>query len=362
VTRNWTTGWMLALLVLTMAACSALQAADGSVVPSAAASPSLPPSPSRSPQPGPTMPQNLSADQVAALNSLTKVDEHPLYTMHYRHSYALTEADRLAFVRSDTDWGCSLFAALADRQNVLYGRNFDWLYTPGLMLFYTPDDGYASVAMTAMSFLDFAGRSLDGLDQASLAEREPLLGAPAWAFDGMNAKGLVVGWARVPAGRAPYDPDKLTVPSVYLTREILDHAATVDEAIEVVQSYNVSFGPRQPLHYLVADRSGKSALLEFLDGKLVVTRNEQPWQTAVNVLPSNPAKDPDNAGWRYEILTKKLNETQGSLSTEGAMGLLASVRSGTQWSAVYHPNTGDVEIAMGMDYTNVHTFNLDMQP
>jgi hypothetical protein len=365
---------LLALIVAACGASSTIGASSPSVTPSPvalASSVAAPTSPgiasdataSPSVRPSPTVPTNLSADQMAALTSLTKVDDYPLYTMHYRHSYTLTEADRLAMSRAFRGWGCSLLTSLADKRNIMYGRNFDWdSTTPAMLLFYTPDDGYASVAMVGLSFIDFMGRPLDQLDRASLADREPLLGGPAWAFDGMNAKGLVVGWARVPMGRAPYDPNKTTTPSIYLTRHILDHAANVDEAIKVVAEYNVYFGPKLPLHYLVADRSGKSALIEFLDGKMVVTRSDRPWQAAVNFFPSNPAMDPDNAAWRYEILTRELGKSNGSLSTTGAMDLLASVKQGTQWSAVYHPNTGDVEIVMGMNYRDVHRFHLDMQP
>jgi hypothetical protein len=310
----------------------------------------------------PTDPTNLSADQRAALQSLTKVDAHPLYTMHYRHSYVLTEADRQAMARADDRWGCSLLVSLADKRNIMYGRNFDWDTTAATLLFYSPDNGYASVAMVALSFMDWAGQPTDALDKASLAAREPLLGAPAWAFDGMNTKGLVVGWARVPTGQAPYDPAKLTAPSVYMTRQILDHAATVDEAIAVIGQYNVYFGPKMPLHYLIADRSGTSALVEFRDGKMTVARNDRPWQMAVNWLPWAPTQDPDGAQWRFDVLNRELGKSNGSLSTSGVMDLLENVKQGTQWSTVYHPSTGDVEIAMGMNYRNVRHFHLDMQP
>ncbi len=32
-------------------------------------------------------------------------------------------------------WGCSLFAFFSDPQAMLYGRNFDWEYSPALLLF-----------------------------------------------------------------------------------------------------------------------------------------------------------------------------------------------------------------------------------
>jgi hypothetical protein len=363
---------MLALVALIATACSG--SASGSTSPSATASssatlpasaaptPSIATSPSA--RPAPTDPTDLLADQLAALKTVTKVDDYPLYAMRYQRSYDAAEDARLMeFARSsDATGGCSLFAALANKQDPTFGRNFDWPYTPGLMLFYTPPDGYASISMVPVLFLDYTSRLWGGLDKAAVAERQQLLNAPAIAVDGMNEKGLVVGFARVPEGRGPYDPSKPTIATLYVIHEMLDHAATIEEAIKLLDGYNVWAGPKQPLHWLVSDRSGRAALLEFQDGKLAVTWNPQPWHAAVNFVSTKPEDDPDNAGWRYAILASKLDKAKGNLSAKGAMDLLDAVHNGTQWSVVYHPNTGDVEIAMGGDYTTVHTFHLDMKP
>ena len=50
-------------------------------------------------------------------------------------------------------WACSLFAALGDVDNMLYGRNFDWDYSPAVLLFTDPPDGYASVSMVDIAYL-----------------------------------------------------------------------------------------------------------------------------------------------------------------------------------------------------------------
>ena len=53
------------------------------------------------------------------------------------------------------NWTCSLFAALGDDQEFKFGRNFDWEYSPGLLLFTNPLDGYASVSMVDIAYLGF---------------------------------------------------------------------------------------------------------------------------------------------------------------------------------------------------------------
>jgi hypothetical protein len=364
VIRN-RTGWKaLALLALIAAACSS-QPASPTIPPSASSSrvaTAQPATPSRSAKPSPTEPANLSPDQRDALNSLTQVDDYPLYTMSYHHSYSvLADPDPVAMARWEDLWGCSLFAALGDPKNMLFGRNFDWEYSPALMLFYTPDDGYASVSMLNIEFLGYNDRTEKGLATASLAEREALLNAPAYAFDGMNSKGLVAGFAMVPNGTNSDDPGKLRVASLYVIRELLDHAASVDEAVKIVQSYNVWNGAGRSIEWLVADTSGQSALLDVSSGKLVVKPSEHPWHMATNFVAPAGASD-ESWKWRYAILTRDLEAVGGSLTPQGGMDLLSSVAQGTQWSAVYQMKTGDVQVAMGGRYERVHTFHLDMQP
>jgi hypothetical protein len=334
--------------------------------PTSAAAGSQAHTPWPTPKVAPTMP-DLPSDQMAALNSLARVDDYPLYTMEYRRSYDAAAPGRLTpalgRVRATIDW-CSLFAALADPANRLYGRNFDYDYEPGLLLRYTPVDGYPSVSMVPLGFLDYNDRLSGVLDKAPLAERQQLLNAPSYAFDGMNAKGLVVALAAVPTEAVPNDPEKPTIFSLFVIREILDHAATVDEAVKIVQSYNVYTGPGLAIHWLVAERSGKAAILEFSDGKLAVIPNgDRPWHMATNFLVSEAGDDPEDSCWRYRILSEKLAATRGALSANEAMGLLSDVhQGGTQWSVVYHMSTGDVDVAMGLAYSNVHTFHLDLQP
>jgi hypothetical protein len=73
-------------------------------------------------------------DWIVTLSSLEKVDDYPLYTMKYEGGYSQSAAevemrlpvDVASPLFSDDEWGCSLFAALADEVHILYGRNFDW--------------------------------------------------------------------------------------------------------------------------------------------------------------------------------------------------------------------------------------------
>jgi hypothetical protein len=159
----------------------------------------------------------LSADEIATLESLEQLDDYPLYSLRYAGAYhhlALTAANvRLADTASlassgacEVCWGCALFAALGDPEQRLYGRNFDWSFSPALLLFTAPPDGYASVSLVDIEYLGYPGEQAKNLADLPLNARQGLLGAPVLPFDGMNELGLAVGMAAVPPVGMQADP------------------------------------------------------------------------------------------------------------------------------------------------------------
>ena len=110
-------------------------------------------------------------------------------------------------------------------------------------------------------------------------ERHKLFFAPYLPQDGMNEQGLGVSSMYVPCRIASIDPHKATINIYEVMRMMLDHAATVDEAIELVDDYNIYF-PGMCSHHLVVDANGDAAVLEYIDGEVVVVRNDEPWQVA----------------------------------------------------------------------------------
>jgi hypothetical protein len=307
----------------------------------------------------------LTEDQIATLQSLEQVDDYPLYTMHYYGAYDSQVSlpgsrEEVMNLGLRLPWACSLFAALGDGDGMLFGRNFDWMFSPALLLFADPPDGYASVSMVDIGYLGFEEGRAHGLTDLPLGERRALLDAPSIPFDGMNERGLAVGMAAVPPGGMPRDPGKETIGSVEVIREILDHASTVDEAVAILQSYNVTM-EEVPLHYLIADRSGRSVLVEFYEGKVVVTPNEGRWHLATNFLRASAGESAQGQCWRYDRIDKRLGEAGGRIAPQEAMQLLADVSQGnTQWSIVYGMSTGEITVTMARQYDEPHVLRLDL--
>lgn len=311
---------------------------------------------------------SLSPDQIATLGSLHKVDEYPLYTMRYYGDYSqyLPASTQLAAVlipkRATPGWGCSLFAALGDPSAMLFGRNFDWQFSPAVLLFTGPPDGYASVSMVDFAYFGFQGQQVHELDELPLSERQALLEAPLLPFDGMNEHGLAVGMAAVPPGNMPPDPHKETIDSILVIRLMLDRARTVDEALAILSAYNLDFAGGPPLHYLLADASGDGILVEFYQGEMHVLPNQRPWHQATNFLVSSTGDSPQDHCWRYDRINDRLASSQGRLTSQSAIDLLSQVaQDNTQWSVIYGLQSGQISVVMGRDYQNVHTFDLKEQ-
>jgi hypothetical protein len=301
-------------------------------------------------------------NEIATLSSLIQVDDYPLYTMRYYGEY---DFRRTAFrpieqtAASRPNWACALFTVLLDDDHLLYGRNFDWEFSPALLVFTDPPDGYASVSMVDMAYLELGDQAVLNLTELPLEDREGLLDAPLIPIDGMNEHGLAIGMAAVPPGDMRADPVKETFGSLGIIREMLDHARDVDEAIAILESHNIDFEGGPPVHYLIADVNRKSVLVEFYHGKMNIIENEQPWHLATNFLLSSVDDPQDGNCWRYDTINARLNEAQGMLDTESAMEMLKEVSQDiTQWSVVYQMAQGEISVTMGRDYAHIRDFKI----
>jgi predicted choloylglycine hydrolase len=226
-----------------------------------------------------------------------------------------------------------------------------------LLLFTDPPDGYASVSMVDISYLGY------NQEETGWQERRDLLRAPYWPFDGMNSAGLAVGMMAVSEADTGADPQKATLSDLQIIRLLLDNAANMEQAVELLGSYNIDFGGGPPVHYLIADSSGSSAVVEFVRGEMHVLTSQQSWQVATNFLISveNP-QGADSSCWRYNQAYEVLEQSEGQISESEAMRLLEDVSQGgdypTIWSVVYNLSAATIHIAVGREYTQVYDFTL----
>lgn len=207
------------------------------------------------------------------------------------------------------------------------GRNYDWPSPiPDLTIMFTyPEGGYPTAIMTP---------STPGLSAA----------------DGINSEGLALGFASVDdIGYEP--PSGSALISGFAYRFVLEHSANVEEAIATLRSIPVRFIPSSPegliTHILLADRSGASAVVEFLPEGIVVSRTETPYQVMTNKHWAGPSDQLSCD--RYRTAIGLLEKQRGSIDSSRLMTVLSEIRSSTQWSIVYDLQDLSISLTLPSD-------------
>ena len=294
------------------------------------------------------------------ITGFEKVDDYPLYAMRFDGDYGFSQY--LQSGRLDADFtdgsapSCTVFASLGIGDDPLMGRNFDFPRNPALLLFTDPPDGYASVSMVDLGYFGYSMNRQPDPDEGL----EGLRMTPYLPFDGMNEHGLAVGMAAISHAEPPHDTDKVTIGEIQVIRLLLDRAKNVEEALELLDDYNIEM-VEPPIHYIVADRSRNSAIIEFVDGEMKVLRNDEPWQVMTNFIIYSSDAPGTVPCSRYRSVYDELRETGGQVSMSEAMSFLeVACQESTIWSIVYNMETGEINVAMGGEYEKVLTFNLSL--
>ncbi len=326
----------------------------------------------------------LFHNEIHSLMSLKKLDNYGMFQMVYYGNYGFDEflkvgakkdSDIEAFVTKRllkglpidlgvTGDGCTAFVVQNEKGEILYGRNFDFTYAPSLQLYTDPPNGYASVSTVNLAYAGYSEAYLpNGLSLDSFLT----LAGPYLPFDGMNEKGVAIALLAVPEAQPPYDENKVTLNTTTSIRLVLDQAATVYEAVELLRQYNIYFSGDVECHYLIADASGHSALVEYYDGGLQVVNVQDSYQIASNFIAYNGLNIGEGFDElnRYDTVKVAIENNGGSLSEDHAVSLLAEigVRDGDwdklQWTALYNLTTKSGRLFAHRNTENSISFHLD---
>ena len=175
----------------------------------------------------------------------------------------------LATLLSITAFGCTTFC-LKNKKEVLFGKNYDWMIGDGMI------------------FVNKRGVSKLSSEDENPARWVSKYGSVTFnqygwesPSGGMNEEGLVIELMWLDETQYPLADERPTIDVLEWIQFNLDTAATTDEVIRNSQTVRISSPVK--LHYLVNDRSGYSATIEFLDGKLVAhTGDKLPYSSLAN--------------------------------------------------------------------------------
>ena len=313
-------------------------------------------------------------DENPVLQTLQSLKKNgAFYTMYYYADYSeiVKKADSWEYWQQHKNkipdsFKCSIFYNCENPKQPLFGRNFDNIPCDLLVGFYRPKKGYASITLTRLSDLGFkTGTDITALD---VSERTGLLAAPFLVSDGMNEQGLAVGVASVNQQKVTIDKNKKNIHISAFCRNILDFAGGVEQAIEMVRLYNIyddkEGGYTVAHHLLVADSSGRSAILECVNGRFEAQPSKQGREIVTNSpLINVPEPTRQEQCRRYELLSNNFNDAGKEKNWQWAMSSLRDVAyTGNPaiscWSAVYNLENKSLYIVLKLQYHRVYRLRI----
>ncbi len=167
-------------------------------------------------------------------------------------------------------FACTTFC-LKNKGEILFGKNYDWMVGDGLV--FVNKRGVSKSA------------SLEGTNPARWVSRYGSVTFNQYGREnpsgGLNEAGLVIELMWLDETQYPAEDSRPALDVLEWIQYQLDTSATVAEVIANSEKVRISSLVR--LHYLVNDKAGNSATIEFLNGKMVAHHGEAlPFSTLTN--------------------------------------------------------------------------------
>ncbi len=154
---------------------------------------------------------------------------------------------------------CTTFI-IKDDSNLVFGRNLDWFVEEGLVianqrgivkqaLIFPPEKPAEWVSKYGSVTFNQVGREMP--------------------YGGINEAGLVVENMVLMSSQYPQADERPAINEVQWIQYMLDNYATVKELIEGAKLIRIGQASTK-LHYLICDKNGDGAIIEYIDGKLII--------------------------------------------------------------------------------------------
>jgi choloylglycine hydrolase len=240
---------------------------------------------------------------------------------------------------------CTTFF-ISDGDTKIFGRNYDFQIGRGLLMVNKKN-------VTKESPKDKNNNSIKWSSQYGSVTFNQF--GREYPMGGMNEAGLVVELMWMEGTEYPEPDSRPSLATLLWIQYQLDNSATVQDVIDT--DTKVRIGKNGvPLHYLIADRNGNSAVIEFIGGKMVYrTEGNMPfkvlandfYQDGLNYLSkhkgfggTNEADDSPMSLNRFVRACKLIKEcdfNSGITPMDYSFNILKEISQpgSTQWSIVY---------------------------
>ncbi|MDE7201959.1 MAG: linear amide C-N hydrolase [Lachnospiraceae bacterium] len=257
-------------------------------------------------------------------------------------------------------FGCSTISAENINGGYYFGRNFDWNQCDALIVLSYPENGYASFSTVNVDFI----RQGAGYGSHFLNDEILTIAALYAPLDGMNEKGLCVSVNMIQDGDTiSQNTEKTDITTTTAVRMLLNQAADVEEAMELLGQYDLHASMGYMVHFAIADSTGKSVAVEYIDNRMNVI--ETPILT--NFYLSEGEKNgigTSQSHTRFEMLEQTLEE-KPAMDSGQVRDALSSVSKGnfgefesTEWSVVFDQSALTAEYYHREDCSKSYAFSL----
>lgn len=335
----------------------------------------------------------LYAGRMETVSSIQKItdyaDGYNLYRMDVKYDYRLDDVidygikddqSMIDAILSEAlpllpvhikvpSFGCTAFTMTDDNGQVHMGRNYDFKNDTSAMLVYcTPKNGYKSVGFAAMDNV-----SANQPDE-SIKKRLASLTAPFICLDGINEKGVSIAVLTLDSEPVHQSTGKPTIATTLAIRLVLDRAASTQEAVELLRSYDMFASSGRDYHFYITDASGDGRVVEYdCDSEtreLVDTKTEAVTNFFIlhkeKVLPNQRNGIYGHGRERYDAVLEVLEAPPytdatvwEALKASSQDPNPESITSNTQWSINYNNTACTASIALRRNWQDVTVYVLD---
>jgi predicted choloylglycine hydrolase len=227
----------------------------------------------------------------------------------------------------------------------MMARNFDYPYGTALIMHTIPDEGYESITTFSTDFFGFG----ENYKPEGFRNQYMALTGLFMALDGLNEKGLAIAVLdagdKVVTHQSTSKPDLTTTTAV---QYLLKNAANIDEALVLLRSIDMNSDPGSAYHLSMADATGRSVAVEYVDNNMVVT--ESPFLTNHYLCEAKFLTGLHEGDHRHEKLMEQYDASNGVMNAKKLTETIASVTQlpekgaivgGTLWTMVMdlsHPS------------------------
>ena len=330
---------------------------------------------------------------IASIEKLTDYDDgYDLYSMTVEYDYSVQNIIDSEF--SDTQefvdavikeslpllpvhiklpsYGCSVYRANTDENDVIMGRNYDFkLDTSAMLVRCNPKDGYKSIAFGALDNV--------GADKATanMKSKMACLTAPFICLDGVNEKGVSIAVLTLDSEPTIQDTGRERIATSLAIRLVLDYAASTQEAVDLLSKYDMVATNGRDYHFFISDATGDSRTVEYDcedENRILVDTKIQAVTNFYAMYIDNVESHQRNGIYghgkeRYDYMMEVLDEYNSVLPYKEAFRPLQAaasepskdpenVTSNTQWSIVFNNTKGTADITLRRKWGDNYLFSL----